>query len=191
MESGDKRKVCTIGFPTPDTKIRILDGKGREVKPGEIGEMIVKAPDMFRGYLGQPEKTAEKLKEGWFYTGDIVSRDEDGYIYLEAKKEDIGALPVDKEGRYVLIYKAQEAITGIPEVIEAAIIGVPDPEYQAKCKIIVYPKGGVEISEGKIVEVASKHIPNYLIKDVEFRDKPITKTATGKVSVKELACEYT
>lgn len=191
LERGEEKKLSSpYGIPAANALVKIVDFGGNEVGVGEIGELIMRAPSMFCGYLGQPEKTAEKLRDGWYYSGEMVKRDEDGYIYLEGKKEDIGMFPVDKHGKYIMPYGMQVAVTGIEGVIEAAAISVPNPEYQAKYVIVARLKEGAILSKEKIIETASSYVPHYLIEDVVFRKEEIPKTPSGKIVVRELAKEY-
>ena len=178
------------GYPLGPTVVRLVDGEGNDVAPGEVGELIVKGPGMAHGYMGEPERWAKRYKDDWLYTGDMCKMDESGYFYIEAKKEDIGTCPLDKGGRYVLPYPIQDAVVGMEDVVEASLITVAEPEYKARYRIIVRPKEGVELSEDKVLEVASKFAPDYLIKDVIIRKEPIIKTPTGKISIRALAEEY-
>jgi acyl-coenzyme A synthetase/AMP-(fatty) acid ligase len=187
-----KEAITSLGCPfgLNPTMVRLVDSEGNDVKPGEVGEMILKGPGMAHGYLAEPERWARKYKEGWLYTGDMCRVDEFGYIYMVAKKEDIGSFPVDKGGKYVLPYPIQDAVTAMEKVVESSLISVPDPDYKAKYRIIVRPKKGVELSADEVLKVATKVAPDYLIKDVIIRKEPITKTATGKILVRALAEEY-
>lgn len=189
LERSDRR-ISSMGRPCPWAIVKIVDAQGREAGVGEVGELIMKRSAQFYGYLGQPEKTSEVLKEGWVYSGNLVSRDKDGYIYLEAKKEDVGMFPVDKEGKYIMPYRVQERVTGMEGVIESSLITMHDPDYGAKYVIIVRPKEGIILSKEEVIEIASKEMPGYLIKDVIFRKEPIPKTPSGKILVRELAKEY-
>jgi len=185
-----KESVSSLGYPYGPMMVRLVDNEGNDVKPGEVGELIVKGPAMAHGYLGEPERWTEKYKEGWYFTGDMCRVDESGYFYIETKKEDIGMCPVDEDGKYVLPYSIQDVIVGMEDVVEASLIAVPDPEYKAKYKIIVRPKEGAELSADGVIEVASKVAPSYLIKDVIIRKEPIPKGPAGKILVRALAKEY-
>jgi acyl-coenzyme A synthetase/AMP-(fatty) acid ligase len=187
---GEEKKLAGWGLPAPFAEVKVVDSEGRDVPSGEMGEMVLTQPDMFCGYLEQPEKTAQALKEGWLYTGNLVSMDDEGYIFLEAKKEDAGRFPVDREGKFVLPYEMQMKVTGIEGIVEASFVTVADPEYKAKYRLIVRSVEGVEVPEEKIKEAASEAIPSYLIEDVVFRKEPIPKTATGKILLTTLAEEY-
>jgi feruloyl-CoA synthase len=187
---GDERRVAGWATAAPFAEVRVVDSEGKDVLPGGIGEMILTQPNMAYGYLGQPDKTAQSFKEGWLYTGNLVSIDDEGYIFIEAKKEDAGRFPVDKEGRFVLPYEMQMKVNAIDGIVEASFVTVPDPEYKAKYRIAVYTVEGVEIPEEKIKKVASEAVPSYLIEDVIFRKEPLPKTPTGKILLTALAEEY-
>jgi long-chain acyl-CoA synthetase len=192
FKEGREEPFLSFGQPYPIglVSMRLVDSEGNDVKVDEVGELILKGPVMAYGYLGEPERWARRYKEGWLYTGDMFRMDEFGYIYMVAKKEDIGSFPADKDGKYVLPYPISDKVTAMENVVEASLITVPDPEYKAKYRIIVRPKEGVELSADEVIKVATKVAPDYLIKDVIIRKEPITKTATGKILVRALAEEY-
>lgn len=183
--------VSAMFFPqSGPMTAKIVDAEGREVNLGEIGELALKGPALAHGYWGEPERWARKVKEGWLHTGDLYRVGENGYCYLVAKSEDIGMFPKDKDGKYVVPYPIQDAVTAMDKVIEASLITVSDPEYGSKYRIVVCPKEGLQLSTEEVLEVAKKVAPEYLIKDVVFRKEPVPKTATGKILVRKLAEEY-
>lgn len=185
-----EEQLASWGFPAPFAIWRVVDAEGRDVSVGEVGEMIVKGPDVSCGYAGQLDKTAAVFKEGWFYTGNMVRKTEDGYMFLEGKKEDLGIFPKDKSGKFVMPYAMQAAVTGVPEVVESSAITVSDPDYGSKFVLVVRPKEGITFSKERVIETASKYVPGYLIKDVILRKEPLPKTPTGKIIVRDLAKEY-
>jgi acyl-coenzyme A synthetase/AMP-(fatty) acid ligase len=191
FKEGKERPFLSFGKSMGGpTLVRLVDSEGNDVPLGEIGEMIVKGPNMAYDYLGEHERWLRRYKEGWLYTGDMFRMDEDGYFYMVGKREDIGTFPIDKDGKYVMPYPIVDEVTGMGKVIEAIPIAVPDPEYKAKYRIIVRPVEGVELSADEVTKVATKVAPDYVINDVIIRKEPLTKTATGKIIVTALAKEY-
>lgn len=194
MAEGKDDLIRSPGVPPYQVEFKVVHPDTREeVGPGELGELTIRSPGMFFGYYGEPEKTREVLSpDGWFYSGNIAKMDEEGHIFLECKAEDLPMMPKDEKGRYYTPYEAQAAITNLPEIAESALITIESKEvrYGKRFLIIARPKEGVEVPEEKIIETAKKYIPGELIGGVRFRKEPITKTATGKISVRDLAKEY-
>ena len=121
-----KRKVGSIGLPIPDTECRIVDlNDGETDMPvGESGELLVKGPQVMKGYWNKPEATAETLTNGWLHTGDIAKMDEEGYFYIVDRKKDM----IISGGYNVYPRDIEEVFFEHPKVQEAAALGVPHPE---------------------------------------------------------------
>ena len=112
----------SIGLPCPGVSIRLVDEQGEEVGVDEPGEVLIKAPGMMRGYLNRPDATAEALSDGWLHSGDLARRDESGYLYFLGRKKDI----VRRAGENVAAAEVEDVLRSHPEVLEAAVVAVPD-----------------------------------------------------------------
>ncbi|WP_375174199.1 malonyl-CoA synthase [Pseudooceanicola sp.] len=120
-----ERRMGTVGFPLPGVELRIMEN-GEEVPDGEIGVIEVRGPNVFQGYWQMPEKTAEELKEdGWFITGDLATRDADGYVTIVGRAKDL----IISGGFNVYPKEIEEIIDDLPGVVESAVIGVPHPDF--------------------------------------------------------------
>jgi len=165
-------------------KIRLLDEEGSEVPEGEVGEIYVRAPSMFTEYLKDPEKTQEAFKfgEGYFRTGDMASRDEDGYYVLVDRKADM----IITGGENVFPSEIEQLVASHPKVKEVGVVGVPDRKWGEAIKAVVVPVEGVEPSkelEQEIIEHCRGKIASYKRpKSVDFiKAEDMPRTATGKV----------
>ena len=120
-----KKKVGSAGIPYPDTQIKIVDPLTKEIVPqGEPGELVAKGPQVFtKGYHNKPEETANTLRDGWIYTGDIVRMDEDGYIWMVDRLKDM----VNVSGYKVFTRELDDIISEHPVIAMAATVGLPDP----------------------------------------------------------------
>ncbi|MDH3568362.1 MAG: AMP-binding protein, partial [Desulfobacteraceae bacterium] len=138
--AGGKRKVGSIGVPISDTDCRIVDlNDGEtEVPVGESGELLVKGPQVMKGYWNKPDETANTLKDGWLYTGDIAKMDEEGYFYIVDRKKDM----VISGGYNVYPRDIEEVLYENPMVQEAAVIGIPHPTRGESIKVFVVLKEG-------------------------------------------------
>src|SRR5262249_23065871 len=130
-------RTGTIGLPLPDTDARIVDqATGLEELPiGSVGELVVRGPQVMKGYFNNPEETARALRNGWLYTGDVAKRDRDGYFMIVDRKKDI----IKTSGFLVFPAEVEEVLSRFPGVGEAAVIGVPDAEKGEIVKALVVP----------------------------------------------------
>ncbi len=173
-----KRLTSSIGRPMPDVEIKIVGEDGSEMPPGEPGEIVAKGPRVMSGYWKDAEKTAKTLTpDGWLRTGDMGYMDEDGYIFLAGRGDDL----IIRAGENISPEEVENAIYTHPAVDEVAVIGVPDPEWGQEVKAVVVLKKGMtateeEISEHCRKELASFKRPRY----VEFIDE-LPRTSTGKI----------
>jgi long-chain acyl-CoA synthetase len=137
---GDGNRPGTIGLPLPDTDARIMDqATGLEELPvGSVGELVVRGPQVMKGYFNNPEETLKILRGGWLYTGDVASRDRDGYFTIVDRKKDI----IKTSGFLVFPAEVEEVLASFPNVAEAAVIGVPDAERGEIVKALVVPRDG-------------------------------------------------
>ncbi|PKN04787.1 MAG: long-chain fatty acid--CoA ligase, partial [Deltaproteobacteria bacterium HGW-Deltaproteobacteria-9] len=181
------RKAGSVGLPLSDTIIRIVDlENGTQDMPiGEPGELIIKGPQVMRGYKGNPEETANVLREGWMYSGDIAIMDEDGYFFIVDRKKDM----IISGGYNVYPRDIDEAFYQHPKVLEACSIGVPHPTRGECAKIFIVLKEGETSTQEEMLEFARTRLAVYkLPTEVEFR-KELPKTAIGKILRKELRAE--
>jgi long-chain acyl-CoA synthetase len=138
--SGAGNRPGTIGVPLPDTQAKVVDPVNglREMPDGEAGELVVRGPQVMKGYYNNPEATAAALRDGWLYTGDMARRDADGYFTIVDRKKDI----IKTSGFLVFPAEVEEVLRTFPGVAEAAVIGVPDPERGELVKALIVPRDG-------------------------------------------------
>ncbi|MFX1326867.1 MAG: long-chain fatty acid--CoA ligase [Promethearchaeota archaeon] len=183
------RKIGSVGMPFPDTEVRIVDiDDYTKILPiGEAGEIIIKGPQVMKGYWNKPEETAGQLKDGWLLTGDIGKMDEDGYFYIVDRKKDM----IDVSGFKVYPREVEDVLFEYEAIEKAAIIGVPDPALPGSEKVkayIVLKDGYKETDETKnqIIEFLRQNVAPYKVpKFIEFR-KELPETLVGKVQRKDL-----
>ncbi|GAB6876583.1 long-chain-fatty-acid--CoA ligase [Thermaerobacter litoralis] len=169
----------TIGLPVPDTEARIVDIEtGTQVLgPGEVGELIIRGPQVMKGYWNRPEETARTLRDGWLYTGDIATMDEDGFFRIVDRKKEM----IISGGYNVYPREVEEVLYEHPKVLEAAVIGAPDPYRGEMVKAFVVLKPGQTATEQEIIEFCRQRLAKYKVpRAVEFRSE-LPKTLIGKV----------
>ncbi|WP_368505319.1 class I adenylate-forming enzyme family protein [Alkalihalophilus sp. As8PL] len=170
-------KVGSVGEVLPQTEIRVVNEFGEPVPVGEVGEIIVKGPQVMKGYLKNEEATNVALKGGWLYSGDLGRFDEDGLLYIVDRKKDM----IIRGGENVYPVEIEEVLYEIPELLEAAIVGVPDKVLGEVPKAYVVLKEGADVEEEAILQFCKKKLATYkLPKEVEFIDR-LPRNASGKV----------
>ena len=180
------RRLASAGRPYSWNEVKVVDDNGEEVKPGEVGEILSKSKINMIGYWNNPEATAEALKDGWIHTGDLGTFDEDGYLFIVDRKKDM----IITGGYNVYAREVEDVIHGIPAVAEAAVIGVPDPEWGESIKAIVVVKPGMSVTKEQIIQRFKGNIAGFKKpKSVDFVDE-LPKTSVGKIDKKKLKATY-
>ncbi|HET6462115.1 MAG TPA: long-chain fatty acid--CoA ligase [Syntrophales bacterium] len=184
---GGIRKVGSIGVPISDTECRIvsLDDGVTDMQIGEPGELIIKGPQVMKGYKGMPDETANTLRNGWCYTGDIATIDHDGYFYIVDRKKDM----IISGGFNIYPRDVDEVLYEHPKVQEACTIGIPDPKRGENVKVFVVLREGVTATQEELLEYCATKLAKYkLPTEIEFR-KELPKTNVGKILRKQLRAE--
>ncbi|WP_235401603.1 long-chain-fatty-acid--CoA ligase [Rubrobacter aplysinae] len=182
---GDNREG-SIGVPIPSTDSKIVDSETgeREMPVGEPGELVVKGPQVMKGYWGMPEETENTLRDGWLYTGDVARMDEEGYFYIVDRKKDM----ILASGYNVYPREIEEVLFEHPGVSEAVAVGVPDEYRGESVKAFVVRHGG-SATEEEILEFCKERLAPYKVpKSVEFREE-LPKSTVGKLLRRVLADE--
>jgi long-chain acyl-CoA synthetase len=177
----------SIGVPIPGTDVKIMDIEtGKEEMPaGEPGELILKGPQVMRGYWQMPEETANTLRDGWLYTGDIARMDDDGYLYIVDRKKEV----INASGFKVYPREVEEVLYEHPEVVEGVAVGVPDEYRGETVKVFVVKKEGSSLKEEDLIAYCKDNLAPYKVPQlVEFREE-LPKSAVGKLLKRVLADE--
>lgn len=171
-------KNGSVGKEPMHTSVRIVDPEDRDVAPGEVGELIVKGPNVMIGYWNKPEETKEAIKNGWFYTGDLAKFDEDGFIYIVDRKKDM----IITGGENVYPIEVEQVLYRHPNVREVAVVGYPDEKWGESIKAVIAlknPKKPLTLED--VQNFLNGKIARYKIpKKLEIVDE-LPRNATGKI----------
>ncbi|MGD8725167.1 MAG: AMP-binding protein, partial [Desulfobacterales bacterium] len=181
---GGNIRPGTVGVPIPDTDIKIvaLDDPAKELPPGEAGEIVIKGPQIMMGYYKQSEETAAVLKDGWFYSGDIGTFDEGGYLSIVDRKKDM----IIAGGYNIYPLEIDDVLMDHPKILEACTIGVPDAYRGETVKAFIVTVGGETLTETDVIQYCKDHLAAYKVpKIIEFIGK-LPKSAVGKVLRRKL-----
>ena len=180
-------KPGSTGIPVPDVEVRIADadtGAG-SLPPGQVGEILMRAPNLMTGYWERPTETANTIRDGWLYTGDLGTMDEDGYLFIVDRKKDV----IKPGGFQVWPREVEEVIATHPAVAEVSVAGVPDPYQGESVKAWIVLREGQQVTADEIRAHCREQLTGYKIpRHVEFRDS-LPKTMVGKVLRRALTQE--
>ncbi|HYO26279.1 MAG TPA: long-chain fatty acid--CoA ligase [Lacipirellulaceae bacterium] len=179
-----KRKIGSIGVPFPDTEVKLISPvTGAEVGPGEEGEIVIRGPQVMKGYWNRPDETAATLRDlgdgggPWLFTGDIAKMDEEGYFYIVDRKKDM----IKTSGFNVYPREIEDVLYEHPAILEAAVIGVPDQHRMEVAKAFVVLRPGHTATEQEIRDFCRERLTGYKVpRSIEFRDS-LPKTMVGKI----------
>ncbi|MGB3680909.1 MAG: long-chain fatty acid--CoA ligase [Rubrobacteraceae bacterium] len=182
-----ERRPGSIGVPIPSTNAKVVDVEdGASALPvGESGELAISGPQVMKGYWNMPEETADTLRDGWLYTGDVATMDEDGYFYIVDRKKDM----IVAGGYNVYPREIEEVLFEHPDVSEAVAVGVPDEYRGESVKAFVVKKEDSDVTEEEILDFCKERLAPYKTpKSLEFRDE-LPKSTVGKLLRRVLADE--
>ncbi len=181
------RVAGSVGFPLPGVSLRIADDRGRALKPGEVGGIEVKGPNIFRGYWRNPEKTKSEFRaDGFFITGDLGRIDERGYVHIVGRSKDL----IISGGFNVYPKEVETVIDALPGVAESAVIGVPHADFGEAVVAVVVAKPEASLVERQIADATREHLAAYKAPKAVFLVKELPRNTMGKVEKARLRDIY-
>jgi len=181
---GGTIKPGTVGVPVPNTDFKIVDVDTgtKELGVGEAGEICIKGPQFMMGYYKMPKETAEVIRDGWYYTGDIGFFDKDGYLTISDRKKDM----IIASGYNIYPVEIDGVLMDHPKILEACSIGVPDSYRGETLKVYVVPKPGMTLTAEEVIAFCKERLAAYKVpKNIEFIDS-LPKSAVGKILRREV-----
>ncbi|MED4933673.1 fatty acid--CoA ligase family protein [Heyndrickxia coagulans] len=170
------RKPGSIGTNIVHVENKVVDELGNEVPVGEVGELVVRGPNVMKGYYKMPEETAAAIRNGWLHTGDMAKMDEEGYFYIVDRKKDM----VIVGGFNVYPREVEEVLYDHPDVVEVAAVGIPDPNQGEAVKVYVVSKNK-NLTEQELLDYCKERLAKYKVpKEIEFLEE-LPKNTTGKI----------
>jgi len=178
----------SVGKPVPFREVRIVDEKGKDVPQGEVGELMVRGPGIFKGYYKKIRETAEAFEGDWFHTGDLFRQDEKGYYYIVGRKKDM----VRRHGENISASEVENVIRSHPKILDVAVIPVPDEVRGEEVKAYIIPKPGETIQSippEEIISFCLERIAKFKVpRFIEYRDS-FPRTPTERVEKHKLIAE--
>jgi amino acid adenylation domain-containing protein len=183
------RRLTSVGRAIPNTEVWLVDEHDRRLGPGAVGELVVRGSHVTRGYWRCPEETEARFRPGplpgerVLYTGDLFRMDDEGYLYFVARKDDI----IKTRGEKVSPREVEEALYALDGVVEAAVVGVPDPVLGEAIRAVITPAAGARLTEQDVVRHCRQRLEDFMVpKSVEFRPA-LPRTPSGKIARRELS----
>ena len=177
----NEHKLGAIGKTGLIWDVRIVDEKGKDVKTGEVGELIIKGSGVMKEYYKNPVATADAVRDGWLYTGDLGKWDDEGFIYIVDRKKDL----IISGGENIYPVEIENAIRRHPKVHDVAVIGMPDPRLGEVACAVVQVAPGEQITEQEMDSFCEQNLPRYKRpRRVIFAEVP--RSATGKIEKPKL-----
>ncbi len=180
---GRPRKAGSIGTPLEEVEMKLVGENDEEVAPGEVGEIAIRGHNIMKGYWQRPEATAEAMRGGWFHSGDMARRDEDGYYFIVDRKKDL----IIRGGYNVYPREVEEVLYEHPKIREAAVVGVPHDEWGEEIGAAVVLHEGEELSPAEVSEYVKERIAAYKYPRIVWFLDELPKGPTGKILKREIA----
>jgi len=176
------RKMASAGKAVPRVSLKIIGQDGKELGVGENGEIIASGPQIMKGYFKDPKATSKKIRDGWYYTGDLGRFDEDGYLYILGRADDM----VITGGMNVYPSEVETVLLNHPKVQEAAVVGIPDSRRGQVIRAVVVLKHGETATHREILKFCKERLASFKIpRQLEFKDS-LPKSRTGKIAKRQL-----
>ncbi|WNZ06804.1 long-chain fatty acid--CoA ligase [Streptomyces sp. 11x1] len=176
------RKAGSIGTPIQDVEVRLLDDKGQDVTPGEVGELAVRGPNVMKGYWNRPEETAAAIPDGWLRSGDLARQDEDGYLYIVDRKKDM----IIRGGYNVYPREIEEALHEHPAVALAAVVGVPHDHLGEEIGAAVVLRPGAHATPDELREFVKGRVAAYKYPREVWLMDTLPTGPSGKILKREI-----
>ena len=180
-------KAGSVGKEVFHIDMRIVDNEGRDVAPGEPGEILVRGPNVFLGYWNKPDETAKAMEGGWFHTSDMARRDEEGFVYIIGRKQEL----IISSGENIYPAEVERVIQTVPQVKEAAAVAMPEPDKRGEVvAAFVTIKDGQAITELELINALQGRIADFKIPKRVFFLEEFPRNAAGKILKKELKKQF-
>jgi acyl-CoA synthetase (AMP-forming)/AMP-acid ligase II len=176
------QRLSSIGRPLPDVEVRVVDAAGAEVTRGEIGEIAVRTPRLMKGYVSPGDATAQTIVNGWLHTRDMGWMDDDGYLYLAGRKDDL----IIRGGENISPAEVEAVLHTHPAIDEAAIIGVPDVEWGEQVMAIVVPRAGSTLTAEEVIDWCYQRLASFKKPELVHFVRELPRNPLGKVLRQEL-----
>ncbi len=181
-----ERKPASIGLPVPICDVKVVDEDGHALPPGAVGELCIRGTNVVKGYWNKPDATAQSFRDGWLHTGDVVSIDEEGFVFVLDRAKDM----LIRGGENVYCVEVENVLYEHPAVIDAAVIGIPHRVLGEEVGAVVQVKAGAGVTAEELRGYAAAHLAAFKVPvRIELRDDPLPRNPNGKILKRQLRQE--
>lgn len=180
------RKIGSVGKAAFGVDVRIADANGRPLPPGKVGEILVRGPFVSPGYWNRPELTAETSRSGWWHTGDLAWRDDEGYIYISGRSKDM----IKSGAENIFPIEIEQVIAALPDVVEVGVIGVPDERWGETVAAFVVRAPGATLDAGAVIAHCRDHLASYKKPRYVLFVESLPRNTTNKVDKNALRARF-
>jgi long-chain acyl-CoA synthetase len=181
------QRLTSCGKEVLGVEVRVVNAKGEDVKPGEIGEIIARGPNIMLGYWHMPAATAAAIVDGWMYTGDLATVDEENYLYIKDRAKDM----IISGGENIYSVEVENALYTHPTVLEVAVVGIPDDTWGEAVHAVVVCKPGMSTTSEELIAHTRTLIAGYKVpRSIEFLSEALPKSGAGKILKRDLRDKY-
>jgi acyl-CoA synthetase (AMP-forming)/AMP-acid ligase II len=177
LEGPHSDRIRSAGIPVFSNQARVVDENGNDVRPGEVGEIIVKTPAVMQGYWKRPELTSETLRDGWLHTGDLGTVDKDNYVYIVGRKKDM----IISGGENIYARGVEDVIASYRGIKEVAVIGVPHDKWGETVAALVVLEEGAKVTKDDIIDHSKSQLASYKKPTAVIFIDELPRNALGKV----------
>jgi fatty-acyl-CoA synthase len=187
LKAGDAvRKMGSVGLPAVNVEVRIVDDEGQDVPVGEVGEIVYRGPTVMKGYFNKPEATADAFRGGWFHSGDLVRRDDEGFIYVVDRVKDM----IISGGENIYPAEVERAVERHPAVREVAVVGVAHPRWVETPIAVIVAQGEERPETGEIVDFLKADLASYKKPSAVVYVDELPRNASGKILKRNLRDDF-
>jgi len=176
------RKAGSVGVPMPGIDVGVVDDTDQLLPAGQAGEVVVRGPNVMRGYLGRPQESAQVLRGGWLHTGDVGRFDDDGYLTLVDRVKDL----IIRGGENIYPKEIEDVLYTVPAVLEAAVVGQPDPVFGEQPVAFITLRSGFDVVSEDLIEHCRRSLARYKVPREVHIEEMLPKNAVGKIAKPEL-----
>ncbi|MCX8181778.1 MAG: long-chain-fatty-acid--CoA ligase [Candidatus Methanomethyliaceae archaeon] len=172
-----KRKPGSVGMPIPGVEVKVVDEDDKELPVNEVGEIVVRGPNVMKGYWKRPQETEEAFRNGWFHTGDLGKIDEEGYLHIVGRKKEM----IISGGFKIFPREVEEVLHAHPKVKEVAVVGIPDPVKGESVKAFIVLKDGMNATDKELDEYCRNNLAAFKVPRIYEFVSSIPRTPSGKI----------
>lgn len=173
----------SVGVPVPVCEVKVVDEQGTTLPTGQVGELWIKGPNVVKEYWNKPDATAETFTDGWLHSGDLARIDEEGFVYIVDRAKDI----IIRGGENVYCVQVESVLYDHPDVMDAAVIGLPHKVLGEEVGAVVQVKPGASVTEEDLRKHVGRHLASFEVPvRIEIRTEPLPRNANGKILKRQL-----